>query len=96
MIDGRNMVDTVKRKETESALTQSLRTDGRLNCQKREKDVDTGSKAQTERSCPIGHSEFNLRSVESSDFVRLNPGLYLSTLSGEGRDWGKRGRIFRQ
>lgn len=34
---------------------------------------------ESERSCLFGHSEFNLGSVGSSDFVRLNPGPYLST-----------------
>ncbi len=78
-----------KRRETESALMESLRRrpDRRVfKLSKREMETlrqppVCQPTTESERSCPFGHSEFNLCSVGSSDFVRLNPGPYLSTLS---------------
>lgn len=54
----------------------------RFNCQKQKKGLDIFRQRQKSgRSCPFSHSEFNLCSVGSSDFVvRLNPGAYLSTI----------------
>lgn len=71
--------------------------EGCLNCQKTERrklsaSLQSASQPQRARgSCPFGHSEFNLCSVGSSDFVRLNPGPYLSTLPEDGWDGKRRG-----
>ena len=87
-----------KRRETESALMERLRRrpDRRVfklsKGKKTEIETLRQPTAESERSCPLGHSEFNLCSVGSSDFVRLNPGPYLSTLSlgrYEGKGEGK-------
>lgn len=75
--------------ETESALMESLRRrrDRRVfKLSKREMETllqppVCQPATESERSCSVGHSEFNLCSVGSSDFVRLNPRPYLSTLS---------------
>lgn len=93
------------RREAESALTERLgrRPDRRvfkLSEKERWKlspglqpaSRDCGEREGTsEPTCPFGHSEFNLGSVGSSDFVRLNPGPYLST--SQWRDGkGRRGK----
>lgn len=62
-------------------VSGGAQTDGCLNCQKKEIETLCQPTTESERSCPFGHSEFNLCSVGTSDFVRLNPGPYLSTLS---------------
>lgn len=63
------------------SVSGGAQTDGRFNCQKK-KGLDIF------RQRPFSHSEFNLCSVGSSDFVvRLNPGAYLSTLLVDR--WGR-------
>lgn len=75
-------------------------TDGCLNCQREMETLHHAATAR-ERSCQFGHSKFNLSSVWSSDFVRLNPGPYLSTSywrdrmgKGEGEAEKEAGRGF--
>lgn len=70
-----------ERREAESALMESLgrRPDRRVfKLSKKKKERRDGKTSlpasrlpQSERSCLFGHSEFNLCSVGSCDFVRL-------------------------
>lgn len=63
------------------SVSGGAQTDGRFDCQKKKESGHFLPALESGRSCLFSHSEFNLCSVGSSDFVaRLNPGAYLSTL----------------